>query len=163
MSSAEAPRALDARPADIAEWEDLLVRLEIGPLALRSTLETVPAEDPAVRQQLAAMLATEAWAVDAIAALRGQRPVEARPATADAAASTTEALDRDTLSHRYAALRRKNFAQVQRRGLEVWEWRSAWDEGGEITAFGLLSLLVAEDVRSLAAIRSRGHAGGASC
>jgi hypothetical protein len=162
VTGEQARRALDARPADIAEWEDLLVRLELGPLALRSTLETVPAGDAGVRAQLAALLVTEQWAVEAIGALRDGRRVSARPAP-DAVPADADGLDADSLSHRYAALRRKNFAQVQRRGLEVWDWRSERAEGGMISVFGLLALLIDEDVRALAAIRARRSGGGAPC
>ncbi|HEX7239580.1 MAG TPA: hypothetical protein VF263_04910, partial [Longimicrobiaceae bacterium] len=36
-------------PPSVAEWEDLLVRLEIAPRALRAALEDAPADHPDVR------------------------------------------------------------------------------------------------------------------
>ena len=61
---------------------------------------------------------------------------------------------------RFVRLRARNFAMMQRRGIDVWGWRAMADDGEEATVHQLLSELVAEDVAALAQLRAARAAGG---
>lgn len=138
-----------AQPAAIAEWEDLLVRIEIMPRALRGALEepAVAAEEPS--GALEALLDRE---------LRVGRWLEVA-AFGDAEQPSGEPRERDSrsLAERFAAVRARNFAMVQRRGVDVWEWAGELD-GTPVTVYQLLSWLVRSDAAVLAGIRGQGPA-----
>ena len=53
----------------------------------------------------------------------------------------------------FGALRGRHFAWIQRRGLEVWEWRTTAEEGGTVTAYQALQAMVMGDAELLARIR----------
>lgn len=148
--------AYPTEPVDIAEWEDLLVRFEIMPRALRNTLERVSVV-AAAREALLRLLAREEWAVETFAALREGSAASAPPAEAQVAMDPGG--DLEDLAVRIAQRRAKNFAQVQRRGLEVWGWSAPLGEHGRVTTFQLLRWLVAGDVAALAALRGAAGAG----
>jgi len=154
--------AYPAEPVDIAEWEDLLVRFEIMPRALRNTLERVAAEG-AAREALLKLLAREEWAVETFGALREGNAASAPPAETEVA--TDPGGDLEDLAVRIAQRRAKNFAQVQRRGLEVWGWSAMLGEHEKVTTFQLLRWLVAGDVAALAALRgaARADSGAGAC
>jgi hypothetical protein len=64
------------------------------------------------------------------------------------------------IARRFASLRARTFAMVQRRGLEVWEWSAPLDGSQPVTVHQLLQWLVYCDGRLLAELReaSRGEA-----
>lgn len=137
--------ALAARPESIAEWEELLLRLEIGARALRNTLEEHPDEERA-REVLGELVASEATASAWLGSMRDAEPL-GEPAAGPPSGSADERLDR------FASLRSRNFAAMQRRGLEVWEWSGKAGDGTEVTAYQLLSELLRRDAEALARLR----------
>lgn len=147
---AEAIAGLPAYPPAIAEWEELLVRLEIMPRALRAALEE---EIEVPTAPLAALLEREGrvgrWLEEA-AFGSAESPLPEVAAGADAR----------WLADRFAAVRARNFAMVQRRGVDVWEWAGELD-GVSLTVYQLLSWLMHADAALLAALRApRPAAGG---
>lgn len=150
-------------PPHVADWEDLLVRLEIAPRALRVTLEDARADDPEVRALLSRAAAAEQ---------RFQRMMEAMQAGAplpggDAAGAPLRPDGRDdaqALAETFGSLRMRTFAMAQRRGVDVWAWQSAGPDGRGVTVFQLFNRMVREDARLLAALRGLVRApGGAAC
>lgn len=149
--------ALPALPPSVAEWEDLLVRVEIMPRALRNALDGVP-EAPAATELLRELVAREAAAAAWLEAVAGlPRPDGAGRRVGE------ERSDGRWLSDRFASLRARNFAMVQRRGVEVWGWEGEVEGGGRATVYQLFSLLVRRDAEALAALRRVARAGGAPC
>jgi hypothetical protein len=152
---ASSPAALPAVPPSVAEWEDLLLRMEIMQRVLRNTLETVADGDPAAREVLEALVAREArvgeW-LDAFSGGPGRAPRDAGGAAGPGA-----------LADRFGSLRARNFAMLQRRGLEVWRWTADLPGHGEVSAFQVVTWLVAHDVRALAALRGRSETGMGAC
>jgi hypothetical protein len=55
---------------------------------------------------------------------------------------------------RFERLRTRNFAMVQRRGIEVWEWRLETGDHTRPTVYQLLAYLAEGDIESLAKIRA---------
>lgn len=146
-----------ARPPSIAEWEDLLVRYEIGPRALRIALSDLPlaaAEGDAVTDPLRALVFHERWTDTLFAAMRDRAPVALRPRV-----ELSDA-DADGLAERYARLRDRNFNAVQRRGLDVWEWSAEQPGSGTITAYQLLNAAVELDGHALARVRDAARGAG---
>src|SRR5690606_27431838 len=62
---------------------------------------------------------------------------------------------------RFVRLRVRNFAMVQRRGIDVWDWSAKLDDGRRATAYQLLGYLAAGDVETLAALRGAARGSGA--
>lgn len=151
-----------ARPASIAEWEDLLVRVEIAPRAFRSLLDDPAAERREVRECLAEAVARErAWA-RALEALRGGEPLRGelgRPAEGGTGHESSSV----ELAHALERLRTRNFVMAQRRGLDVWEWTSTDSAGVRFTVFQILARMVADDGERLARIRRALRAGEPAC
>jgi hypothetical protein len=147
-------------PAHVADWEDLLVRLEIAPRALRVTLEDAPAGDPEVRAVVARAAAGERVFQRMMEAMQAGDPLPD-----DAAAPAEEpGEDARTLAEAFTSLRMRTFAMAQRRGVDVWAWQSADAEGRTLTVYQLFNRMVREDARLLAALRERIRAaGGAPC
>lgn len=148
------------RPPSEVEWEDLLVRLEIVPRALRLAVEDA-GDSRAARDVLARAVGTEGWVHQVLLpALRGGTPAPGNP-------SASLDIDRDgsepdaaALAAAFASLRDRNFAQIQRRGLGVWEWRSEVEGGsGSITAYQLMQWMAHTDGETLAALRAGGGEG----
>ena len=147
-------------PAHVADWEDLLVRLEIAPRALRVTLEDAPAGDPEVRGIVARAAARERVFQCSMEAMQAGAPL---PAAAPEGAEEGGG-DARTLAEAFTSLRMRTFAMAQRRGVDVWAWQAADAEGRTLTVYQLFNRMVREDARLLAALRERIRAGGgAAC
>lgn len=141
----EAAPSLPPQPLEIAEWEDLLVRLEIMPRALRSTLDGVP-NGAEIDRIISEMVQREESAGRWL-------EVAATGEPADDSRGTRGPGIRNPVE-RFEALRLRNFSMVQRRGVEVWGWRATTGEGSEVTVYQLLSSLVLSDAEALLALRS---------
>lgn len=147
-------------PAHVADWEDLLVRLEIAPRALRVTLEDAPAGDPAVRALVARAAAAERVFQRMMEAMQTGAPLP----DAESAQPEEAGADALTLAEAYTSVRMRTFAMAQRRGVDVWAWQSPDAEGRTLTVYQLFNRMVREDARLLAALRERVRApGGAAC
>jgi hypothetical protein len=144
------------RPPSEVEWEDLLVRLDIVPRAVRLAVEDV-GDTPAVRGVLLRAVKRE-WTVGELYLphLRsGERVPEFGRVSVDARV-TREDREPDALdmAFAFARMRERNFAQLQRRGLGVWEWRSEVEGGeGTVTAYQLMQWMAHEDAETLSALR----------
>lgn len=154
---ADASGDFPPRPADVGEWEDVLLRYELGPRALRHALEDLAAAAAApgraLLDALAARAAAELWAARVLDAMQHGAPV---PAEAERPAATPEP-GPDPLRagyEAYAAARAANFARLQRRGLEVWDWAAVLAQGRTITAYQLVREGLRLDAALLAAVRA---------
>ena len=139
-----------ARPASEVEWEELLVRYEIGPRALRAALDDAPPAALAgegVTDALHALVYNEMRTAALLAAMRDRvpLPVQARAEVIPA--------DADDAAERYARLRDRNFNAVQRRGIDVWGWSTDEPGTGTITAYQLLNAALELDRDALARVR----------
>lgn len=160
--------AYPPRPASEFEWEDLLVRVELMLRALRVTIDDVHGAQGVLHilDELAIREA-EAGSLLESAALRhtairhsgeSRKPGERGDGRAGALGPGVRREDGDVADLLAAFLRRRqrNFAILQRRGLEVWNWTAKLPTDETVTVYQLLSHLVTEDVRALAAIRAVG-------
>jgi hypothetical protein len=139
-----------AAPPSEVEWEELLVRYELTPRALRAVLDDVELEGGArdrVGDLLRALVVNELQVTELFAAMRDARPVLREPRIEMMSAEPRAAYER------FAALRGRNFAAVQRRGLEVWGWRAESPETGSVTAHQLILASTALDAETLAGVR----------
>jgi hypothetical protein len=136
------------RPPSEIEWEDLLIRLEIVPRVVLHTLEEADPAAPRLVALLGEVVRREAgvgrW-LESIAAAAGAGP-------APAAVEEPEG-DAEWLSRRFASLRARTFALVQRRGLEVWGWAGEVSPGRSATVHQLLSWLAEQDGSALLGLR----------
>jgi len=155
-----------ARPRDVGEWEDLLIRFELAPRAVRLALDTarsgIDDVDPTLAgaaDHLFELAAREAEAWSWMQALREGGTLRPWSASWVRPAGETAALRADL--ERFGSLRARNFVWVQRRGLDVWDWEAALPGGGTVTAFRLISYLVREDGRHVAGIREALREAGA--
>jgi hypothetical protein len=147
----------DSSKADsLPAWEDLLVRFEIMPRVLRVTLEEAGGTGGAAAEILRRLIAGEdelsAWIREASAA--GGDAGGAAPAAAG---------DVQELADRFASLRARNFAMLQRRGVEVWEWSAPLATGERTTALQMVSDRVGSDAEALRALRNGVQLGVAGC
>jgi hypothetical protein len=110
------PRTLPARPPSEVEWEDLLVRVEIAPRALRIAVEEAPAGHPGLRELLRMGVMAEAVLQDMLEAMVQDRPAR------DGFGFEGMEDDAAALVERYGRLRYRSFLMVQRRGINVWDW-----------------------------------------
>jgi hypothetical protein len=113
------------------EWEDLLVRYEIAPRALRVALGDGDAAGPArerVCDLLLGLVANELWTQLIFAAMRDRAGISERPRFEFAKD------DPDALFERFQRLRGRNFNEVQRRGIDVWQWAADVPRFGPATA-----------------------------
>lgn len=138
---------LAPRPASIAEWEDLLVRMEIMPRAVSGTLDAE--SGPATPEILQAMVEREGTVARWLEIVAAGLPEPSKPPGSPAGGS-----DPRDLAERFASLRSRNFAMLQRRGLEVWEWSGVVDGGRTATVHQVLGWLLASDASALAALRA---------
>jgi hypothetical protein len=150
-----APHVFAALPPSEVEWEDLLVRYELAPKAVRLALD---ADDPDTERRgdlLRVLIVNERLTAALFAAMR-----EGRDFADPFGAPQVMLLPRDleTLAARFGELRGRNFAAVQRRGLEVWQWRTTTRELGEISAYQMIQRSVELDAGTLAALRAGGGA-----
>lgn len=147
--------SLPARPPSEVEWEELLVRLEIAPRALAIPVEETPAADPDVISALRSGVQRERELRAALEAMHAGRQVPP-PAQPEPAADVGELLEELT------RLRARNFAFVQRRGVEVWGWRAEGGPFGGATAYQILQAVVRGDREMLERVR-RARTRGAAC
>jgi predicted aminopeptidase len=150
----EPVKGLPPRPESVAEWEDLLVRLEIVPRVVRNEVEDAASGEEgrlalmsAVRREAAVGLALEA----------------AAGLEASTGSGVEEEAEAEALALRFASLRARTFAMVQRRGLEVWDWTAPLEEGGSATVHQLLLWLAARDAELLASLRDTTRPGPVAC
>jgi hypothetical protein len=150
------PRTLPARPPSEVEWEELLVRLEIAPRALRIAVDEAPAGHPAVPRALLDGVAAESALQATVEAM-----VDGREAPGGAGMEEVRA-DAGELLGRFAQLRARTFAMVQRRGLNVWQWTARGGAWPGATAYQILQAAARSDAMLLDAVRGagRGKAGG---
>jgi hypothetical protein len=152
------PRTLPARPPSEVEWEDLLVRLEIMPRALRVAIEDAPAEHPGVAQVLQMGVLAEMALQQMLEAM-----VDGRELPADFGFGVEGmAGDAAGLLAEYARLRTRSFVMVQRRGLNVWDWQVRGGAYPGATAYQLFQAAAQTDGMLLAAIRGAGREGTAA-
>jgi hypothetical protein len=150
-----APFAFPARPPSEVEWEELLVRLEITPRALGLAVEDAGGDSAVVREVLRDVIGNEIWWTELLQRLRDGRPVHMNRAIPLFPGPEPSAGE---LVEGFAQLRERNFAQVQRRGLVVWDWESPI-EGREdtLTAYQVLQSMAHADGEMLAAVRAAGR------
>jgi hypothetical protein len=154
------PADFPSRPPSEIEWEELLVHYEIGPRALRIAVEDsmrAAATEPFdLGLRLFDVVLNEYWTGTLFSAMRtGEKAEWSSVPQFDAVPPVPPFELMDWL----ARLRASNFATVQRRGLEVWDWRTDL-EGGEITAHQQIKYAVALDGETLAAIRAASREAG---
>lgn len=152
---------IPARPPSVAEWEDLLVRLEIAPRAVRVTLEEAPAGDAEVRGLMARAVAHEAVSQRLVERLRLGETLDPSEDGESVRGHTGE--DLRALLDAFTSLRMRTFAMAQRRGVDVWEWEADHPEGYRVSVYQLFTGMVMEDARLLAALRERIRAGSPAC
>jgi hypothetical protein len=147
--------ALPEQPASVADWEDLLVRLEIVPRVVRNAVEEVENSASAVEVlTLAADREVEVGRWLEAAARIGEPGERA----ADAAAA-----DVAELALRFASLRARTFAMLQRRGVDVWRWQGPLRGGGSATVNQLLLWLAGRDAVLLSELRRSARSDPAGC
>jgi hypothetical protein len=153
---------LPARPESVADWEDLLVRFEIMPRVVRVTLEDVGDEAQA-EEVLMRMIDREARAAEWLNVASGGSGSDVGGRVASSGAGASPLAGIPPLVEMLTSRRARNFAMLQRRGLQVWDWRA--DSGSEpaMTAYQLVAGLVASDARELAALRALTIAGEIAC
>jgi hypothetical protein len=138
------------------EWEELLVRLEVTPRALRLAVEDAGGDTPELRGVLAGIVAHEEGLAKLLEELRERRDLPGSSFVGLGAAAGVPAEPAAQLAAAFARLRERNFAQVQRRGLDVWEWASRLD-GRPVTAYQALQWTARMDGEMLAALRAHGR------
>ena len=148
MSATETdPRSLPPRPPSEVEWEDLLVRVEIAPRALRLAVEEAPGDDPRVAEVMQSGVRAEAALQATLEAIIDGReagdPTPAVHLPGDAAGLLAE----------YTRLRMRSFVMAQRRGLDVWDWTVCGGPWDGATAFQLFQAAAHRDGALLAAVR----------
>ena len=147
-----APGVFLVRPPSEVEWEDLLVRYEIGPRALHIALEDADGAAGDARTHvcdlLRALVLNELLTAAAFETMRTGAPAPSTP--------RIEALHDEpgAIYQRYAQLRGRNFAAVQRRGLEVWAWHASIHPHGDVSAYQLIQASTALDGETLAGVRA---------
>ena len=147
------PFALAPRPPSEVEWEELLVRLEITPRALRLAVEDAGGDSPGARAVLQSALGREMWWDHVLPELRDGTPI---------LGVFSLDIDRDgrepdagAMAEAFARMRERNFAQVQRRGLGVWDWESPVEGlGATLTAYQVLQYIARMDGEMLASLRA---------
>lgn len=152
--------AVAVRPASEMEWEDLLVRYEIGPRALGLAMHDGDPEGPArerVGDLLRALVANEMRTAALFEAMRAGAAPLAGPTRVEVMHDEPSAA-----FDRFSRLRGRNFAAVQRRGLEVWGWHTRAHPHGEVSAYQLIQASCKLDGDTLAEIRQALRGAGAS-
>jgi hypothetical protein len=149
MMFATDPRTLPARPPSEVEWEDLLVRVEIMPRALRVAIEDAPADAPDLLDILQAALGLEGeLQLQLLAMVDGAPMLDAFGVAFPEGISTP-----DEYVAEYGRWRMRNFVMLQRRGINVWEWRVRGGRHDGATAYQLLLAAAVRDGEILAAVR----------
>jgi hypothetical protein len=131
--TAEQLSKYDAHPTSVAEWEDLLVRVEIMPRALRANLDEVgipgATRERVLRDMVERETAAGAWLERAVTGEAGREaggPGEAHARGED-------------LRERFARVRARTFAMVQRRGVQIWGWTAETRDGYRPTVHQVLA------------------------
>lgn len=171
-------RAFPERPESEFEWDDLLLRIEIMSRALRVEMEhagradvgpilaELTGREGVVRRLLEEVAVSEPIQRDGGESAGGRTAemVEGQSdqrgeatGTGSVPASEIEAGPEGDVN-RFVRLRGRNFAMLQRRGIDVWNWRIRSAPAAGATVFQLLSLLAGGDVEILARLR-RARAG----
>jgi hypothetical protein len=145
------PPVFAALPPSEVEWEDLLVRYELAPRAVRLALDEDDPDTVRRGDLLRVLITNERLTAALFAAMREGRDF-ADPFGAPQVMMLPG--DPQALAARFAELRGRNFAAVQRRGLEVWQWRTTTREFGEITAYQMIQRSVDLDAGTLGALRA---------
>jgi hypothetical protein len=153
VTETPSPAAFAARPPSEVEWEELLVRIEVTARALRFAVEDAPAGHPAVLESLRRAFTWEVALRSALERMRGAAEAYAPPGMDTPPADTAEAV------RWIAQLRARNFAMVQRRGIDVWDWRVEGEPFHGATPYQLLLATAAQDSRTLAGVRGAGRGG----
>lgn len=141
------PRGFPPRPPSEVEWEDLLVRVEIAPRALRIAVEEARADRALLAEALRTGLRSEAMLQRALEAIIDGREGD------DGAGIPDVPGDPDALVAEYGRLRYRSFLMVQRRGINVWDWTvrgGTWDGA---TAYQLFQAAARRDGVLLARVR----------
>ena len=148
------PRTLPARPPSEVEWEELLVRVEIAPRALRVAVEDAPADHPGVLEALG-------WGVLGEMALQQmlEAIVDGRELPGEFGFGVEAMGDAQALVAEYQRLRFRSFVMVQRRGLNVWDWTVRGGPYDGATAYQLFQAAALADGALLAAVRGAGRVG----
>lgn len=152
--------ALTPRPEGLPEWEDLLVRFEIMGRALRVTLEEAGQEPARAAAILRGMVRDEAEFAGWLQRARGY---DAETDAAAAANQNGAPANPRALADRFTSLRARNFAMLQRRGVDVWEWSGPLGEGEVVTAYQMVTARVRGDAAALEALREGLRLGAAAC
>ncbi|NNC30133.1 hypothetical protein HKM21_12730 [Longimicrobium terrae] len=142
------PRTFPERPPSEVEWEDILLRVEIAPRALRVAIDDVAPGHPGLAPVLQTAVLGERILHLQFEALAAGEP---SPETADIDGIGA---DPAVLADDFVRLRSRTFAMVQRRGLNVWEWRVRGGPFDGATSYQLLQSTAAADGAWLKAIRS---------
>jgi hypothetical protein len=143
------------RPPSEVEWEELLLRLEIMPRAIMVLVEELPTAGGRGAREAGDLLLRERRVRDYL-----ERAAELPPSpssVAEEAESTPEKMEH------FVRLRARNFAIVQRRGLEVWDWAADIGAGRAATVHQVLRALAEEDAATLAAVRRLIQTGPGVC
>jgi len=148
------PREFPALPPSEVEWEDLLVRLEIAPRALRIAVEEAPADHPGLVELLGMGVLSETMLREYLESM-----IEGRPAL-DGLGFEDLPGDAPSLVSEIARLRYRNFVMVQRRGINVWEWTLRGGGMAGVTSYQLFQAAARMDGVLLDAARqaARGDA-----
>lgn len=157
-------KAFPPHPPSEVEWEDLLVRLEIAPRALRLALEQGDPARPGVAETLLDALVLELLVRGTLEAMAEGREAP-NSVGFEGPAGGAEPVEPDTLVDEIERHRLRNFMFVQRRGINVWEWRARGGFWDGATLYQLLGGAMLHDARLLAGVRGArgGDAGGAPC
>ncbi len=153
MMEAERILAHPPHPPSEVEWEDLLLRLEVMTKAVRIAAEE-PADGVDALEVVRALVGREIAARDFLERAAGEpssAPAEPTPGSGPIQQEV----------ERFVRLRARNFAMMQRRGIDVWDWRAEVAEGRPATVYQFLTELVHRDVEALARLRGA-PAGGAA-
>ncbi|HYW13627.1 MAG TPA: hypothetical protein VE871_16820 [Longimicrobium sp.] len=156
MTGSVDPRTLPARPPSEMEWEELLVRVEIAPRALRVAVEDAPGDHPEVIAVLRRGVAGEMVLQATLEAIVDGREAGEAPGGDGLPDDAAALLDE------YIRLRMRSFVMVQRRGLNVWDWTVRGGPYDGATAYQLFQAAARMDGHLLAALRSAARAGAST-
>jgi hypothetical protein len=149
----QAPFTFAARPPSEVEWEDLLVRLEITPRALRLAVEDAGGDSPELRVNLSAAVGHEERLGELLESLRQGHELGQSPFIGLGVYHRTPSETAKELLERFTILRLRNFAQIQRRGLQVWDWISPFGRD-RVTAYQVLQWMARADGEMLKFLRA---------
>ncbi len=158
--SAAAVADVPELPESEVEWEDLLYRLELMTRALRVALEELPVESAGARKVLRELADREE---SAGRLLEAAADVAAENDSLAAGPLQDESHGYEADVDRFLRCRAHNFAMLQRRGVDVWQWRVEVPGGGPIGVYPFLVWLARGDIDGLSALRSIAERERAAC